>query len=70
MENLFIHLRNRIALLQHDFVEKSGVPVSAINFVLNSAKFRELSYLLIKTGFKCGFSWCFAFNIHYKQLAA
>jgi len=47
---------------------KYSVPDAAINYVFNSAEFRELSYFLIKTGFKYGFFWCLAFNT-LKQLS-
>jgi hypothetical protein len=69
IENLFSGLRNKISLLQHDIVMEYGVPESSINFVLNSAEFRELIYFLIKTGFKCGFFWCLAINYLHKQLS-
>jgi len=69
IENLFSGLRNKISLLQHDIVMEYGVPESSINFVLNSAEFRELIYFLIKTGFKCGFFWFLAINYLHKQLS-
>ena len=69
IENLFSGLQNKISLLQHDLVVEYGVPEEAINFVLNSTEFRELSYFLIKTGFKCGFFWCLFFNTLYLQLS-
>jgi hypothetical protein len=69
IENLFSGLRNRIALLQHDLVLKNSVPGSAINFALNSDEFREHSYFLIKTGFKYGFFWYFAFKVFCNELS-
>ena len=68
-ENLFSGLQNQISLLQHELVVESGVPETAINFVLNSAEFKELSYFLIKTGFKCAFFCCRSFNTLYMQLS-
>jgi len=69
IENLFSVLQNKISLLKRDLIVESGVPEEAINFVLNSAEFRELSYFLIKTGFKCGFFWCLSYNTLYMQLS-
>lgn len=69
IENLFPGLQNKISLLQNYFVVELGVPESAINFVLNSDEFRELSYFSIKTGFKCGLFWCFAFKYPLMQLS-
>ena len=68
-KNLFPGLQNQISLLQHELVVESGVPETAINFVLNSDEFMELSYFLIKTGFKCGYFWCLAYNSVYMQLS-
>jgi hypothetical protein len=69
IENLFPRLQNEISLLQHDLILENGVTKAAINFVLNSAEFGELSYFLIQTGFKCGFFWCLAYNSLYMQLS-
>jgi hypothetical protein len=69
IENLFSGLQNQISLLHHELVVEYVVPDEAINFVLNSDEYMELSYFLIKTGFKCGFFWCFAFNTLHKQLS-
>ena len=69
IENLFSGLQNQISLLHHELVVEYGVPDEAINFVLNSDEYMELSYFFIKTGFKCGFFWCFAFNTLHKQLS-
>ena len=69
IENLFSGLQNKVSLLQHELVVEYGVPEEAINFVLNSTEFRDLSYFLIKTGFKCGFFWCLFFNTLYLQLS-
>jgi hypothetical protein len=46
-----------------------GVPEGAINFVRNSDEFMEMSYFSIKTGFKGGLFWRFAFNTLHKQLS-
>jgi hypothetical protein len=56
-------------LLKRDLILDSGVPEEAINFVLNSAEFRELSYFLIKTGFKCGLFLCLAYNTLHMKLS-
>ena len=69
IEYLFSGLQNKISLLQQEFVLEYGVPDEAINFVLNSDEYMELSYFLIKTGFKCGFFWCLSFNTIHKQLS-
>jgi hypothetical protein len=55
IENIFSGMQDKISLLKHDFNVESGVPETAINFVLNSAELKMLSYFLIKTGFKFGF---------------
>ena len=69
IEDLFSGMRNKISLLQYDLVVKYSVPEAAINVVLKSVEFKELSYFLTKTGFKCGFFLCLAFNILFKQLS-
>jgi len=69
IENLFPGLQNQISLLHHELVVENGVPESAINFVLNSDEYMELSYFFIKTGFKCGFFWFLSFKALYKQLS-
>jgi hypothetical protein len=62
-------LQNKINLLKRDFIVDSGVPEEAINFVLNSAELSKLGYFLIKTGFKCGFFLCLAYNTLHMQLS-
>jgi hypothetical protein len=69
LENFFPGLKNKINLLKRDYILDSRVPEEAINFVLNSAELRKLSYCLIKTGFKCGFFLCFAYNTLHMQLS-
>jgi len=59
----------KINLLKRDLILDSGVPEEAINFVLNSAELRKLSYFLIKTGFKYGFFLCLAYNTLHMQLS-
>jgi hypothetical protein len=69
IEDLFSGMRNKISLLQYDLVVKYSVPEAAINVVLNSDEFRELSYFLIKTGFKYGVFLCLAFNILFNRFS-
>jgi hypothetical protein len=69
MENLFSGLQIKISSLKRDLIVESVVPEEAINFVLNSSEFRELSYFLIKTGFKCGLFFYLAYNTLYVQLS-
>jgi hypothetical protein len=61
-ENIFPGMQNTISIMKREFIQNSGVPDEALNFVLNSAELRRLSHFLIKTGFKCGFFLCFAYN--------
>jgi hypothetical protein len=68
IENLFSGLQNQISLLHQELVVEYVVPDEAINFVLNSDEYMELSYFLIKTGFKCGLFWGLAFKTINKQL--
>jgi hypothetical protein len=68
-EDLFSDMQNRISLMKQEFILESCVTEEAINFVLNSAELGKLSYFLIKTGFKCGFFLCFAFNTLHMQLS-
>ena len=68
-ENVFPGLKNKINLLKRDFIVYSRVSEEAINFVLNSDELRKLGYFLIKTGFKCGFLLCFAYNTLHMQLS-
>jgi hypothetical protein len=63
-----ISTKNTISIMKRELIVESGVPEEAINFVLNSAELRKLSYSLIKTGFKCGFFICFAYNTLHMQL--
>ena len=69
IENLFSGLQNQISLLHHELVVEYGVPDEAINFVLNSDEYMELSYFLIKTGFKYGVFLCFAYNILFNRFS-
>jgi hypothetical protein len=69
IENLFSGLQIKISGLKRDLIVEFGVPEAAINFVLNSAEFRELIYFLIKTGFKYGFFFCLAYNTLHMQLS-
>ena len=69
LDDFFSDLQNKILLLKRELIVDSGVPGEAINFVLNSAELREMSYFLIKTGFKYGFFWCLAYNTLHMQLS-
>jgi hypothetical protein len=69
LENIFSGMQNTISIMKRELILESGVPGEAINFVLNSAEIRKLSYFLIKTGFKCGFFLCLAYNTLHMQLS-
>ena len=69
LDDLFSDLQNKILILKRKFIVDSRVPEAAINFVLKSDELRQLSYFLIKTGFKYGFFWCLALNTLYVQLS-
>jgi hypothetical protein len=68
-ENLFTDMQNKISIMKREFILESGVKEEAINFVLNSAELSKLSYILIKSGFKCGVFICFAYNILHMQVS-
>jgi hypothetical protein len=69
LDDFFSDLQNKILLLKRELIVDSGVPGEAINFVLNSSELRKLRYFLIKTGFKCGFFLCLAYNTLHMQLS-
>ena len=69
LEKILPGMQNTISNIKRELITESGVPEEAINFVLNSAELRKLSYFLIKTGFKFGFFLCFAYNTLHMQLS-
>jgi hypothetical protein len=68
-ESLFSDMQYKISIMKREFILKYCVTEEAINFVLNSAELKKLSYFFIKTGFKYGFFFYFSFNTLHMQLS-